>query len=582
MAAIRLTGFAGEQPKIIARLLPPNYAQAAVNVRLDDGGLTPVRKSALVAALPDANRSTVYRHGSDWLSWPGHVDAVPGPVAADRLYFTGDGVPKMRVDGDTYPLAVGAPAAALAVAIGGVGAGDVVTRIYAYTHVTSFGEESAPSPASDPIDWKPGNSVTLSSFGVVPGGREITKQRIYRSQTGQTGTYFYLIAERAASTGDFIDTVAVDAFAEPLPSADWDAPPDGLKGITGLPNGMMAAFVDKTVYFCEPFRPHAWPEKYTMTTDYPIVGLGSVGTSLIVLTTGQPYLMQGQSPTAIQSTKLEENYPCINARGIVDMGYAVAFPTEEGLAAVFSDGRVVLVSGQLFSRYEWAELSPATMLGGQYAGQYVAFYNSVDPEGEDLSGALFINIGENPFLKRASGSAQAVYYDIEGASLHFVPTGSSAVMRYDAPGGAREEVYWKSKEFWFNAPLNFGAYRIDGTGILTPTEQANLMAAIAAAIEANEDIIAAGGLIGAINQFGFNEIPMGGDNLLQVPSVEGTVQVGIWADGKLVASLSAVGVAGRLPSGFTAEKWEIDVTATASITSIVVAQTMDELRTVPA
>ena len=581
MTAIKLTGFGGEQPKIVPRLLPPTGAQASYNARLDDGGLTPVRQSVLVESLADALQQTIYLHGADWLSWPVPVNAVPGPVATDRLYFTGDGVPKMRVAGVDYALALAPPAGALTATLGGVGAGDVVTRVYVYTWVTSFGEESEPSPASAPIDWQPGNTVVLSGFATTPADRAITTQRIYRSQTGQTGTYLYLIAERAATNADFNDTVAVDAFAEALPSADWNPPPDGLSGLTALPNGMMAGFVDKTLYFCEPFRPHAWPEKYTITTDYPIVALGSVGSSLVVLTTGNPYLVVGQTPGTMQPTRLEQNFPCINARGVADLGFAVCFPTVEGLAAAYGDGRIGLVSTQLFGRPEWNDLGPDTMLGTQYGGRYFAFYDTLDAIGDPLVGSFFVEVGENPFLSRSYLSAQAVFFDITSANLYYVPKGGDGIYLYDAPSSPRADLYWKSKEFWFNAPTNFGAIRVDATEALSVTDQANLLATIAAAVAANEALIAGGALLGELNSDVINALPFGGDNLEFIPALTGQVQVGVWADGVQVASISSVGVAKRLPAGFTAEKWEIDVFATAAVTSIVMAETMDELKMVP-
>src|SRR5690554_4312899 len=109
MAVIKLVGFAGEQPKIIPRLLGDNFAQAAYNTRLDDGGLTPIRKQRFVQQLSDVppeGFGTIYYHGGVWMAWPGLVYAAPGPVATDRLYIMGDGAPKMMVGPATYALAL--------------------------------------------------------------------------------------------------------------------------------------------------------------------------------------------------------------------------------------------------------------------------------------------------------------------------------------------------------------------------------------------------------------------------------------------------------------------------------------------
>src|SRR5690606_18334280 len=107
------------------------------------------------------------------------------------------------------------------------------------------------------------------------------------------------------------------------PSRHWTAPPDALSGLTAMPNGMMAAFVGKDLYFCEPFRPHAWPEIYVLTTDFPIVALGALGTTLWVLTEGYPYRVSGTTPGSMVMDKVEANLPCVNARAVVDLGHAI-------------------------------------------------------------------------------------------------------------------------------------------------------------------------------------------------------------------------------------------------------------------
>jgi len=158
MSVIRLTAFGGESPRIIPRLLPENAAQAAFNVRLDDGGLMPIRKSVQYASLPIAGAQTIYKHGEKWLAWDKHVHVCEGAVAQDRLYYTGDGAPKMRVNDVIYPLAVPRPKNPLVKALhqdsnppasGEEDKRDVVTRQYTYTFVTDFGEESEPCPLGD-------------------------------------------------------------------------------------------------------------------------------------------------------------------------------------------------------------------------------------------------------------------------------------------------------------------------------------------------------------------------------------------------------------------------------------------------
>ena len=51
----------------------------------------------------------------------------------------------------------------------------MTTRLYVYTWVTAFDEESEPCPISADVLWQSGMTVTLSGFQATPAGRNITK-----------------------------------------------------------------------------------------------------------------------------------------------------------------------------------------------------------------------------------------------------------------------------------------------------------------------------------------------------------------------------------------------------------------------
>ncbi len=581
MGAIKITGFIGEQPHVLPTLLPGNAAKAAVNVRLDDGGLTPIRKRALETQTGQPTHKTIYKWGSTWLSWLGLVHAVPGPVAQDRLYVTGDGNPKLKVGANTYDLKVPGAVGALTATLGGVGAGDSINRIYVYTFVTDFGEESEPSPVSNEIIWKPGNTVALTGFVAAPGGRNITKQRIYRSQTGQSGTYFYLIHERAATNGSFNDTVAVDAFAEPLPSLDYNMPPDTLEGLIALPNGMMAAYVGRDLYFSEPWQPHAWPQKYVQTTDTEIMGLGAVGDTLVVTTKGTPYIARGAHPLAVQMTKLEMNQPNINKRSVADLGFAIGYASNDGLVAVDGAGTPRLVTENLFNSDGWSEFAPTTIIAGQLAGRYLAFFDTVI-DGEEAYGALLIDAGASPYMIRTDARAAATFYEVGTGALYFLATGTDDVFRIDAPGAARETMYWRSKEFDLNQPTNFGVILVRATSTLNGSEQAAVDALIAAVLAANAVLIAAGPIAGELAGGFLGEVALGGDLLNLVPVSEGVLSVGIIADGVRRAQITVTNKPTRLPSGYRATKWEIDVAGDQQVREIQLGNTMTDLKQLPA
>jgi hypothetical protein len=577
MAVIKVAAFAGEKPQITSRLLPETAAKTASNVRLNDGALTPTHQALDVGGdAASLATKTIYLHADTWLSWDTEVWASPGPVAQDRLYYTGDGAPKMRASGTVYPLALPRPSVALTATPSGSGTGDVQSRTYAYTYVTSFGEESAPSPVSAIINWQPGQTVSLSGFVLPASGRGVTLQRIYRSQTGSGGTYLYLIAERAVANTDYVDSVAVDGFQEALPSADWNEPPDDLQGLISMPNGMMAAFSGRRVYFCEPYRPHAWPEKYAMTVASDIVGLGAIGSSLVVMTKGNPHLMSGSSPDTMQAVKLEATYPCINSRGIVDLGFAIVYPSELGLVAVRGDGSIGIASEELFGRDEWLALSPQTAIAGRHMDRYVLFYDTVLEDDSRGSGALLININAAQFLVRSAETASAVHIPADGSALYFTRPDDVNIRRFDAPDGSPETYYWRSKEFWFTVPQNFGAVLVDlGNGISLQSGAA-IETERDAIIAANEAIIL-GDTGGDLGGAALNVYPVNGDALLGFPIYD-EVTVNIYADKVLFHTLTNINQVRRLPAGKKARVWEFDVSANIQVTQVIMAGTVDELR----
>lgn len=252
------------------------------------------------------------------------------------------------------PLAVRPPVAAPMVAVFGALEPDLAsTVLYAFTTVTDFDEESPPSPASEPALLSPGMSAEVGGLTVDQSDRGIDRFRLYRSQTSALGTTdFFFIAELPSTASSFTDDPATVPAQEALASLHYDLPPDGLTGLIALPNGVMAGFVGKRLYLSEPYRPHAWPETYALTTDHDIVALGAFASSIVIATTGPPYVAQGVEPGSLAMERLEVALPCLSARGLVDLGYAVAYPAPDGLVLIGQGGARV-VTETLFSRDQW-------------------------------------------------------------------------------------------------------------------------------------------------------------------------------------------------------------------------------------
>lgn len=572
---LKLSGFMGESPRTIPRLLPDNMAQEAYNTKLENGALKPIRQGRLDTRL-DEPAKTIFLHKDVWLDWDAVVDVVQGPVADDRIYYTGDGAPKILVDGETMELAVPGPTAALTASITGTPDPDLSSTIlYTYTNVTSLGEESEPAPVGDGLLWSEGNIVTVRGFQAPPANRRITLQRIYRSQTSSTGnTQFFFIAERPAGVGDFIDDGL--PIVEPLSTTDFNPPPESLQGLTALANGMIAGFDGKRLYFCEPYFPHAWPEKYVLTCDYEIVGLGSFGSSVAILTTGMPYIASGTAPENMVMEKIEVNLPCISARGVVDLGYAVAYPSHNGLVSVSGSGANV-VTGGLLTRDQWLQMNPYSFIAGQYSGRWMASYAYTDEGGSEKRGIIIIDLtGENSFLIRNTDHADAMHYDISSGSLFILKSGTD-IYEWDSLAQPYGEQLWRSKKFVIQTEINFGALLVEGDDVTTPAQKKTMQEKAAAIMAANRAIMATHRSGGEVGGAAIGVVPFGGSLLEAVNNDQSSLAVTVYADERPIFTTSKLNQVVRMPAGFVARTWEIEVRGNTQVSQITMAISASEM-----
>lgn len=471
------TQFSGIRPQADKRLLPAGNAQVAANVNTERGGLTGIEAVSNVAAtLSKLGVKTIYRFGlaldsevQFWFHWTTDVDVVKGPIAddtAERTYWTGDGPPKytttaLGTSGSNYPgasrpLGVSAPNSAPLGTVSGtptVG-GSVEARVYFYTFVTDNGEESAPS-GTKTISVQAGETVTLSGLlTTATNGAVLASKRIYRAQRGS----YLFVAEIPVASLTFVDNVASDALGEVCPSIEWDEPSPTMTALTGGANGMLAAIDGYTVRLCEPFRPHAWPQKYAQTVMYPAVGLGYFGNSFVVLTTGFPYILTGSHPGNVSMAPAEFYQPCVSKRSIVSTGNEVLWASPDGLVSMGQGGSNVLTQG-IFTPAQWRALKPETMLGEWHEGWYVGSHTPVDAS--PPVGFMF-RPATQEWVTLPNQAVTAMYRDTVGDALYLCIGDQIKKFR----GGAAQSYTWKSQEVV--TPLtDFVAARVTGDYPLT-------------------------------------------------------------------------------------------------------------------
>lgn len=258
-------------------------------------------------------------------------------------------------------------------------------RAYVYTYVTEYDEESPPSPATTVTGWS--NGVwTVGLFTPPPDQlgvtRNITTIRLYRtvSATGGQTTFFH-VADFPVATETYTDTISSDIIVTSyqLSSQLFYPPPENLQGIISMPNGISVGFVGNELWFCEPYLPHAWPPSYVLTTEFPIVGIGVSGTSVVAATSANAYIASGVSPGTMTLTKVSDPDPCTSRGSVLGNSAGVFYTSPNGLILVSPSGTSSNLTEGWITRERWQELTSQKYLRAVFlVSSYFAFGLSGD------------------------------------------------------------------------------------------------------------------------------------------------------------------------------------------------------------
>lgn len=347
------------------------------------------------------------------------------------------------------------------------------TRFYVATFVNDWGWESAPSPVSEMIEMDQNDSVTVTC-PLPPAGRGITHWRLYRSNAGTDSAAFQFVDEFLISTLVYLDEMESGNLGEVCPTFGWLEPPyrwdsasaaeikppkgadPYLRGLVGMPNGILAGFVDNFVAFCDPYHPYAWPVEYQITTEHPIVGLGVFGQTLFVGTLGYPYLISGSDSASMSSVKLAVDQPCVSRRSIVSIGSGVIYASPDGLCLATSAG-IELATAALFAREDWQALGPESITAVAHEGVYY-FWTT------ERAFALDVSLGK---LTELDTFVTAVCRDVVTDGL-FATLPSGDVVRMFS--GGRRTGLWRTKLVQMPKQAPLAWLQVDGDH--TPTTPA--------------------------------------------------------------------------------------------------------------
>jgi hypothetical protein len=426
-----------------------------------------------------------------------------------------------------------------------------VTRAYVYTFVTEFGEEG---PPSDPT-IATGNVGETWAISVTPPttamktGRSLTKTRIYRTITSSAGvaTYFF-VADIDINATSYSDTKADSDLTanNTLASTGWTAPPSGLQGVVAMPNGILAGWVGNQVWFCEPYRPHAWPAAYQVSVDYPVVGLGVVGQTLVICTTGHPWTATGIRPATMSLSKINAYEPCISRKSIISTPEGVYYASPNGMVLCIP-GAVQRVTAGIINQTNWNTLVDPTKISAvRFNGAYLAF----EERASGSSTGLLLDVANTRVsynVLTRTNNITAFQMDTWSTTPIFIQ--GTGVYAIDPPNTADIQPYkWRSKLFQYPYSENFKALKVyftvpSGAPTLNSTVTSGLFVTL-------------------------------GSNMYGI--------VRMYADGNLVFAreLRKSGDAFRLPSGFKATMFQIEIEARVIVHNIQLASTSRALRDV--
>ncbi len=349
---------------------------------------------------------------------------------------------------------------------------DLLVRNYVYTYVATLDGkemEGPPSPASEQIRVGEGQPVIVSNL-VDPSDanrpRPYSAIRIYRVAVGALDEDYLFVGETTLGAGSFNDPLKGTALGEVMPSLLWDPPPTDLVGLTEMPNGMLAGYRRGTneVWLCEPYQPHAWPVTYMRAMHSEVVGLGAFGASLAVGTKGRPVLLTGDEPLTVSEDHLEIIHPNLSERGMVDMGYAILYPSRVGLAMT-GLGIAEIVTDDLFSEDEWLELRPESFIASRYDDRYVCFYDAGNGERD----GFILDPRSRTFI-RTGFWARDCWSDPETGELFMVvpdedTPGSDRIVSWNGDRDAVPLSYtWRSKEFVSAIATRIGVVKVEAKG----------------------------------------------------------------------------------------------------------------------
>lgn len=526
-------------PQVSPVKLPENSAQSTLNCRFTGGSLSSFYGMATVKQGVPSDRISIYKMGQNyydsdkyWLVWTDDVDCIRGQIASDELERTFFSSPTYTrktnfnlatTGGSEYPvnyrdLAVPRPLAPpVATVTSGEGEGTAEDRYYVYTYVTDWDEESLPSDASVvPVSVKDGQVVRVDLPTAIPTGNFVLKS---------------IRVYRTASGVNAIDWQLVDELTVGTAHFDDTKKNSQLAEVIPSlewdpPTVGLHGFINLPNGIVAAYKGADlyFSEPYRPFT-FP---------SKYMLTMDYQIMGLGVYGNSLVVTTKGNPYlvtgidPASMSSQKLDAQQACVSKrsvVSMGYGVIYAspDG-LVLVDGNgvnviteaLFTIREWREINPETITACQYDGNYYAF---------TPTGGYIFDPSTNPLIfTRLSPIVRGTHQEIKTDNLFMLE--GTRIAKWEGDKTARIPYEWKSKVFETAKQTNFGWCQVQA--------------------EDYDD-----------------------------------VTVTVYADFNEVYSFKPTSNQPfRLPSGFLAKFWEVKLSGTSTLNTILLAQSMKELQSV--
>jgi hypothetical protein len=467
---------------------------------------------------------------------------------------------------------------------------DVVeSRAYVYTWVSTYGEEGPPSPPTLLDGWS--NGVWTVGLWTPPPNdlgvlRTLKDINIYRTVPGQGGaTVFFFVATVPIGTVSYVDanpnnTVALN---QQLQSTTWFPPPENLQGLTVMQNGMVAGFTNNEIWFCEPYRPHAWPPGNVLTVDYPIVGLGVTSGTLVVMTDSSAFTISGITPGQMAQQKCAHPHPCSSRGSIINGDAAVTYHSPNGLIQVTASGVATNTTDLWYTREKWQQLTPqrygrSIFIASSYYCMGTVSPPAVSPADTSLAQTGFTleldqdntsftiwpqpgghRLGSNQLTSHTGFDIDNVMTDPWTGTGLLVSNGFVYYYDFTDPTPAMVPYTWRSKTYQQNVKRNFAVMRAFFT-VPVNTPPQNAIENTAPASDPSWNTL-------GIGQYGI---------LKTFVDVDGTGNLTLIDARELRGSSDIM----RIVDGFKCEQWAWEITGRVTLSNVQIATAVKELGSV--